>query len=87
MGMETAYVWLYFEDLSLGLRNLADLWKLDEEECSIVAMCQFEYLHVQTSCMYIDGASKLAVAKARGQRSYVLYHVIYIQGGYPEDKY
>ena len=44
-------------------------------------MCQFEYLHVQTSCMYIDGASKLAVAKARGQRSYVLYHVIYIQGG------
>ena len=34
--------------------------------------------------MYIDGAmdaSKLAVAKARGQRSYVLYRVIYIQGG------
>ena len=25
MGMETAYVCLYFEDLILGLRNLADL--------------------------------------------------------------
>ena len=34
-----------FSGSELGIEEFIRFVKLDEEECSIVAMCEFEYLH------------------------------------------